>query len=237
MKITGIPDFDFDLLTFAGGEVPVWDPGTKTFVGMTVAQALGFTPENAAQKNQANGYAGLSAASKLAASQLPNLPNRQAIDIGATSGVVSGVLMVDTTAAQTDANTTEKTLWTYTLPAGAMNANGRVLRVKAFGQYAANANSKTATLKLGSNTLQAETVTSNNLGFQMTARIIRTAASGNPSSIILRDRAGGGGSTTSLPITTSSDWSLAQVLSFTAQNGTANAGDIQFKGAIVEVLN
>lgn len=37
-----------------------------------VTTALGFTPENSANKNQANGYAGLDGSGKVASAQLPS---------------------------------------------------------------------------------------------------------------------------------------------------------------------
>ncbi|HEX8089375.1 MAG TPA: hypothetical protein VF762_11010 [Blastocatellia bacterium] len=237
MKIQGITDFDFDLATFSPGEVPVWDPVTKTFVGMTAAQALGYAPENAASKNQANGYAGLSGAGKLSPSQMPTLPTRQQLAVGALAGVLGSVLLVSYAAAQTDADTSEKTLWGFNLPAGVLDADGRVLRVTAFGDFAANANTKSVKLKLDTATLASASAAVNGEGWELQFTLVRVSEAGNPSGRVQRRGFMGSSLIRTASTTTAADWTLAHAISVTGQNGAASAGDILFRGAIVEALN
>ena len=63
------------------------------------------------------------------------------------------------TSTSTGADTTETDLQSYTLPANVLGTNGRAIRIRAWGDTAANGNTKTIRLKFGGTTLQLNNTT------------------------------------------------------------------------------
>ena len=61
---------------------------------------------------------------------------------GASWGQRSRVLHVNTTLQGTPASLVETDLWSYVLPAGTLDVNGRALRISAWLTMAANTNQK-----------------------------------------------------------------------------------------------
>lgn len=154
---------------------------------------------------------------------------------GGAKGEISSVLHVNTTQAGTAADTNETDLWSYTMPAGTLNANGKGVRVTIFGTYGANANTKTVRGYFGG-TLVADigAAAFNNSGWKLVMDVIRTGASAQvgfgaglapATTVATRLATPAGDTTTALEIKT------------TGQNGTAAANDVVFRGAIVEALN
>jgi hypothetical protein len=152
------------------------------------------------------------------------------------SGRVSGVLTTTTASAGTAADTNETDLWTYSLPANVLNANGKTVRITAFGTLAANANSKTPRLYFGGTLVAFNTVLSNNQGWRLTADVVRTGASAQLASGLYAGGAGNG-FLANLPVTPAASTTAAITIKVTGQNGTASANDIVFLGAVVELLN
>jgi hypothetical protein len=77
------------------------------------------------------------------------------------------------------ADTTDDTLFTYTLPASAFDVAGRSITVTAFGKFAANGNNKTVKLFFGASTIATTGVlTTNAGGWQIQAEIVKVGAAG-----------------------------------------------------------
>jgi hypothetical protein len=151
---------------------------------------------------------------------------------GATA---SGVLTVNTTAVGTNADTNEKDLWSYTLPANTLNANGKALRIRVILTTAANANNKTCTLYFGATTLKLHgPLASNAQTWLFEAIVYRTGASAE-----LATTQGHVAATlmTTVTNTPAADTTAGIVIRVTGTNGTAVANDILFRSAIVELLN
>lgn len=145
-----------------------------------------------------------------------------------------GIIAASTTSAATVADTAETDLWSYTLPANTLNANGQALRIRVFGLTAANGNTKTVKLYFGAlaYTVNAATSAPNGVQWFSEAVIIRTGASAQ-----IRNKWGVVGAVpenTTVSTSLASDTTAAITIKITGQNGTASAGDITFSGALVE---
>jgi hypothetical protein len=155
---------------------------------------------------------------------------------GATTARASGVLSVNTTQAATAANTTETDLWTYTLPANALDQDGKAIRVTTWGTTAATANTKRMRLYVGS-TLVADNgaTAANNLSWRHTVLIIRTGAAAqvNLGEYQIQNTV----SATAGHVASTADTTAAITIKLSGTNGTAAANDIVFRGALVEALN
>jgi hypothetical protein len=154
---------------------------------------------------------------------------------GTATAQVSGVLSVNTTEASTGADTNETDLWTYSLPANTLNANGKSVRITAWGTTAANTNNKTFQLYFGATGLRSMSTTGSANGWHYTATVTRTGASAQLSVGV--GLVGGGGIQNPLISTPAADTTGAITIKVTGTNGVASANDIVFRGAIVEVLN
>jgi hypothetical protein len=166
------------------------------------------------------------------------LPNDTDIDAGtgtADAGI-GGVLTVSVTTAQTTAVTTEEDLWTYSLPANTLSTNGYTVRVTAVGTTAANATTKRIRLYFGG-TLIADTSAraSNNGAWKVRGEIFRISASAQ-GAVGENFITGGFGADVNAYAAPAADTTSAITIKVTGTNGTANAGDIVFRGAIVEFL-
>jgi hypothetical protein len=157
---------------------------------------------------------------------------------GTAEAGVGGVLTVSTTSAQTGANTDETTLWEYALPANTLSANGYSVRVRAWGTYAANANSKSIRHYFGATQLHTVvTAGFNNVGWSVEAVITRTGASAQTALGRYHTNDGAAGSQRFGAVTTpAADTTGAITIKVTGQNSSASAGDIVFSGAMVEFL-
>lgn len=149
------------------------------------------------------------------------------------ASIVNGTLTTSTASVCTAANTTETDLWTYTLPAGALNADGRGIRITVSMLSGATANVKTYRLYFNGVTLITRSVADNALSSEWSSKIIRTGAATqyNFSHYLI-----GGASpvlNTSSPTATMSG---AIIIKMTGQNSVATANDICFSAAIVETI-
>ena len=134
-----------------------------------------------------------------------------------------------TTATGTDANTSEKDLATFSLPANLFFTNNAGILIDAWGVTAANGNTKTVKAYFGANVIAQNAVTTapNNLGWTIRAAVHRVS-SGNQTyganmMVGAIPQAAGVGTvavTDSLAITTK----------VTGQNGTGNANEITLQG-------
>ena len=159
---------------------------------------------------------------------------------GTAVKVPVGAVTVNVTEAGNIANTNEQDLWTYSLPAATLNANGRGVRITVWGTLAANANDKMVKLYMGGYLLSSSVIAMrvNNGLFRAQAEVIRTGAAtevGNASfyygvlngAQIYRANA----------FALALDTTAAIIIKVAGQSPTAGAAnDVVFKGALVEVF-
>lgn len=95
---------------------------------------------------------------------------------GDTNIKLGGLLTSDTTSAS-NSGTGQTNLISYILKGNNLQNNGDVLKIEAWGVYAANSNNKTVTLEFGSQTiLTTGIIAANDGAWKIEATIIRTAA-------------------------------------------------------------
>lgn len=152
---------------------------------------------------------------------------------------LAGIINTDSTQAATGANTTDTLLFNYSLPADALNANGRTVRFTAWGTFGATGNSKTVRIKwnnasgVGGDTAVTVTTTSNGGGWRLVATIMRT---GSNTQDVSGMGVGGAVAAAGFIAGTATD-NAAITLGVTSQNGSAAANDCVYEGSIVEFLN
>lgn len=135
----------------------------------------------------------------------------------------------------TTAVTTEETLFSYTLPAGTLDADGEGIRVTAYGSFAATANAKTVRCKFGGNTYITNAVTTSPNGVNWKAQfdVLRagaTSAVGFGDMVV--DATLQGVDNSKAGIT----WANANDVEITGQNGTAALNDIVLSQVTVEQI-
>lgn len=150
--------------------------------------------------------------------------------------IPSGVLTVSTTQAGTPASTEETDLWTYTLPANTLSQNHAGLRITVWGGTATNGNTKTIRQYFGASvlTVNASTAAPNNNTWRAQYTVIRTGAA--TEQFLQQYSLVGSTGQFSVINSATEDTAGAIVIRITGQNGTAQANDIVFRGAIVEFL-
>jgi hypothetical protein len=154
---------------------------------------------------------------------------------GTATYTPSGILTVSTTSVGTDANTNEKDLWTYSLPANTLNADGRAVRLNFTVTFANTATVKTVRVYFGATSILFNNSTSpQNAAGSGTYTFIRTGAAAQ---LALKQYVAAG-TTLQAPATATpaADTTAAITIKVTGQNGTANANDIVFIAATVELL-
>jgi hypothetical protein len=92
-----------------------------------------------------------------------------------------GTASIQVGAVGTPASTVESTLFSYTLPANALDTNGQYLMIEAWGQWALNTHGKTSRLKFGATVIDiAEWDSGSNpatiRGWWLRAKVIRLGA-------------------------------------------------------------
>ena len=148
-----------------------------------------------------------------------------------TGLVAHQIAVVGTTAV-----ITEETLFSYTIPANFIAADGQGLEVNFFGIFAGNANTKTLRVKIGATTFVINGITAapNGEGFLGSFNINRGSASNSLTHfgelIIAFTTQGMSGGATTLDLT------IANTLTITGQNGVATVNDIRLFSVIVKVL-
>lgn len=133
------------------------------------------------------------------------------------------------------ADTTEDTLFTFTLPANTLDATNRGLRVRAFGTVANNADTKTIRLRFGASVTYSITApTSTAASWFAEGWIIKTGGGAQTSSFH-----GQAGSTVVNPSTIAGTEAEtgAIVIRVTGQAGTGNANDILANAMTIEYQN
>lgn len=162
------------------------------------------------------------------------------VKVGASSETarLGGVINTDSTQAATGANTTDTTLFTYTLPANALDADGRVIKFTAWGSFAANGNTKTVRLKFNGaagSSIMAFSGTPNNQNWVLQGTVIRTGS--NAQDFFGTSVLGPTAATNATFGTATVTDNAAIDLAVTAQNGSSSANDIVYEGSLIEFLN
>jgi hypothetical protein len=156
------------------------------------------------------------------------------VGTGTATAAPNGTLTTSTTTAQTAADTVETTLWTYSLPANTLSANGKGVRIVAWGTTGATANGKTIKLYFGGTTLVTAGNALNNGQWKVNGLVLRSGAATQVGTAdLVFGGWAGAAATATAPAETLSG---AVTIRVTGTNGTAAAGDIVFKGAVVEAV-
>ena len=156
------------------------------------------------------------------------------VPLGASTGyaVVGGRICTSTTSAATT-GTTIQTLASCPIPVSALSVDGMGLKVKAWGQTAANANSKTLAIHFGGTVCSTLTSTVNNGAMVVESTILRTGAATQE---CVGTGISGAGTANGIRATPAEDTTASITLAIKATTATA-IGDFTFKGVTVEVLN
>lgn len=155
----------------------------------------------------------------------------QGIGSGTELATGCGTLDTSTTEAQTAADLTLTTLYSYTIPANTINQAGRGVRIAAWGKFGSTANTKNLFITLGNDTLFSRSSTGNNVGWSISGWSIRLTATTH---FFTGDGILGTTPFAQVPASGSEDFGTNLTLAVKSQNGTAAAGDTVFQGALVE---
>jgi hypothetical protein len=157
---------------------------------------------------------------------------------GPRNGVslVTSYAVPATTTLCTGANQTETDLWTYTLPASpaSFGADGRGIRITAWGLNAANSNVKTWKIHFGAATYTFTSGATN--GTTSVGQLTVTRANAAAAQVYLGLGWVGAAVATPASGLLTVDTTAAVILKVSAQNGTANANDACLRGVFVERL-
>jgi len=150
------------------------------------------------------------------------------------SGVV-GKLYANGVGTGTGADTTEDTLFTYTLPANTVANVGDTLRIKCGTLTNATSTTKVVKLYFGATSFTG-TATSVSGAYNLELIVIRTAAA--TQTIYASGTGGAGGVTPILPTSTAGtdDFTTALTIKCTGTNGTSEANQITGKFMSVEMI-
>ena len=156
--------------------------------------------------------------------------------------VFTGTLHVSTTGASTTAVTTEETLSSYSLAANIIPSIGKGIKVKGAFTFDANANTKTARLKINGQTIYSSatavpTDTAPNDGrLYFEFDLIRTGATTAKIMGMSHISTATTASAPGIGTVTGLDFTAIQSILWTGQNGTASAGDITFELGSIELI-
>ena len=145
----------------------------------------------------------------------------------------NSVLSVNLTAIGTDADTNEKDLMSFTVPANTLNANLKAIRVTAWGITTATGGTKIFKVVFGATAIHTFTGAASNTTWNFTVLIVRDAAGSqeNHSMFLLSTNIIDGENTDS-----AEDETGTIVLKITGKNSIGNANEILQEGMIIEVL-
>ena len=165
-----------------------------------------------------------------------NIATSPAIVAGQSSSTINaeGLLYANFTSTGNTADTTEDTLLSFSLPAKALSAANKGVRIRAWGTTAANADNKTVRLYFGSEVIASPTAATNAKGWNLELDVFKT---GSNTQVVF-----GSGQVDVTPITilqtTGAETDTGTItIKVTGQAGTANANDIVAKGLVIEYLN
>jgi hypothetical protein len=150
---------------------------------------------------------------------------------------INGTLTTSTTGACTIADTNETNLWTYNLPAGALSADGRGLRITAWGTVAATANNKTIKIYFGASSgISFDAVAANGGSWRGILEVLRSSATSQAILNFGNVRSAGIDTQTITSITGSETMANAVSIRVVGLNGTAAANDVCFVAGYIETI-
>ena len=155
-------------------------------------------------------------------------------DPGGVPPAGNRMLSVQNTAVGTDADTSLKTLQSFTLPADTLNSNGKGVKIRAWGTSSANANDKTLKFYFGAAIFDSGVLAMNNQNWIFEGIVHRTGV-GTQDRHNIMFKASSIVSTGFGTLT--EDETTDIVIAAKGQNGTAAANDIVCEGMSVELLN
>ena len=147
------------------------------------------------------------------------------------------VLYYNLTSVGTDANTTEKVLASYTLPANTLDADNIGIEITIFGTYSANSNNKTINLKFGGNNIFS--LPGAFSGFYFIGKINIYRANSTTSKAIGKLHVGTFSISTWSPrifVINTINFNSNIFIEFTGQNSVASANDIVLEGIIIQLI-
>lgn len=159
--------------------------------------------------------------------------------IGAGTGTATGapvtVLHTNVTSAGNIANVNEQTLWTYTLPANTLSADGKGLRITVAWTTAANANNKVQKVYFGATQIATRSTGDSAKHWHATFEVMRTGAATQRALGVMLMQTGLHG----VPLTApAEDTTAAIVIKFTGQSDISGAAnDVVFQYAVIETIN
>ena len=153
--------------------------------------------------------------------------------LSGTTATACGYVGGTVTAVGTDANTNEKDLWSFTIPANALGTDARGVRVTVEGTTAATATTKTIRLYYNGGVIRTiHNGASNNESWFAQSMILRTGAAAQNTFTLSAVN----GNAFFARASTTADTTAASIVKVTGQNGTGNLNDIVFRSAVVECI-
>jgi hypothetical protein len=154
---------------------------------------------------------------------------------GAAAIAQAGLVFATAVSTGNGADTTDDTLATFSLPANSLNANNKVMRIRAWGVTAANGNNKTIKLFFGATNLSSGVVTSNNKSWSISMDVIRSGTSTQATyascqvdtSVVAP----------AYQAATETDTAAIVIKATGASGTTGAANDVVLKGMTIEFLN
>jgi hypothetical protein len=155
--------------------------------------------------------------------KIPPVINAGAVGIGTVEPMGRLSSQFSVAGIGNGADTTDDTLFTYTLPASSFDVVGRGVVIEAFGKFAANADNKTVKLFFGASSYSSGVQTGSGVGWYIRMEIFKQAA--NVQIGTGRGEAGAVLFAAALPINGAETDSGAIVLKVTGASPTTGAAD------------
>lgn len=174
----------------------------------------------------------LGAGTKTLAGLVVNTPPTFKPGASADADATSNGRITTNTTPVGNVTTGEDDLMTYTVKANVLSADGKALRVRAWGSYANNGNTKTLKAYFGATGLTLDSSVAANVSWVAEVEVIRTGATAQ----ILRGSLGTAGVSWDVPtpVTPAETLSGAVVFKFTGEGTATN--DVVQSGMIIEVV-
>lgn len=161
------------------------------------------------------------------------------VGTGSGTATLIGVVSVNTTAVGNVGAGTDD-LMTYTLPANSQSANGKGVRVTAWGSTAAVAGAKTIGAVIGSTVIAAHDVSAGAVivKWHLVVEILRTGANAQIcTASFVYNQTGFGGAARTESVTSAEVDTAAIILKVTGNSANAANNDIVQTGMLVEFIN
>lgn len=156
-----------------------------------------------------------------------SLPSDKLSEMGLLDSAYSDVATTAVTSAET--------LYSFTVPGGTIATDGDGIEVTAYGSFAANANTKSITVKFGSNTYGVNGVTTAPNGVEFKA-VFQVLKSGATSAVGFGEVSVGAVNQGVVASKGGITWASDADITIIGQNGTAAANDIVLSMVIVEQI-